>query len=251
MECKWVYFLLAQTNQSGDFICHVMCTNKYINVYNQIGKPYSSTTLQQEYFDSSISNLITTCAAGVVHLENTHKMLHSRWPSLNSAADMYMLTRFSLPLIAALNTSPRLLATTISAKQWHRNLDRLSEKHPSLLSLLLLYVLAFLWISLPQRECNVRVLFCHKHFLDPEAIRYISKVLTMWNFSMPATTTSTYFWKTKAHLLDARSIYQGAAWVGAIPPPPAGEQSRQRGRERLTGTWREGELKNAEQSGDQ
>lgn len=247
MECKWVYFLLAQTNQSGDFICHVMCTNKYINVYNQIGKPYSSTTLLQEYFDSSISNLITTCAAGVVHLENTFKMLHSRWPSLNSAADMYMLTWFSLPLIAALNMSPRLLATTISAKQWHRNLDRLSEKHPGLLSLLLLHVLAFLWISFPQRECNI--LCCHKHFLDLEAIRYNIESSHHVELSLHVTTTDTYFWKTKAHLLDARSIYQGAAWAEAIPPPPCQGAEQAKGKGKADEDLEE-ELKTTKQSND-
>jgi len=62
-----------------------MYTHKCIHVYNQIVKPYSSTTLQQEYFDSSISNLITTRAADAVHLEeeSTHENTAQHMASLN------------------------------------------------------------------------------------------------------------------------------------------------------------------------
>lgn len=119
-------------------------------------------------------------------------MLHSRWPSLNSAADTYVLTRLSLSLIAVSDRIPRLLAITIYAKavaqklgQAHRETSQPSFPPPPLLS--------GLYSDCISSEGVQCVSFCcHKQLLDPEAFKSISNVLTIWNFTMLVTTTSIY-----------------------------------------------------------
>lgn len=177
-----------------------MCTNKYIYVYNQIAMPYSSTTLQQEYFDSSISNLITTCAADAVHLEeeSTHENTTQHMATLNPLQTQTCSLHSASPWLLLYLEVQDYLPLQPMQKQWHGHLDRLTEKHLRLLFLLLLYFLAFLCISVPQWECTVCVLCYHQRFLEPAAIWYISNILTMWNFTLSAITTKTYLLKAKA-----------------------------------------------------
>lgn len=91
---------------------------KYILKNGNVGLS-SPTILQHRHLGFSISDLITTCTAGVAHLleKNSDNILHSRWPPLNFTAGMQptLLSRFGISLIAVSNPIPRLFAMTIYA----------------------------------------------------------------------------------------------------------------------------------------